>query len=216
MRPAPDALDRDRQSRGRPRPPRRPGSPRVSTRSPRVDLDVEVLALRRRRRPRGPGPRRVRPWSRRRGLRWRRHRVRARRASPRRPTACSASCPLGSGNDFARQLGIPRDDVTARRRPAPHRRRASQADLGRATPPTAPPRGSPPSPTPASTPRPTAGPTRVALDERHPALRAAAALRTLATYRPRRFRITVDDDARSRPRRGSSRWATPAPTRAAW
>ena len=69
------------------------------------------------------------------------------------PTACSASCPGGRGNDFARSLGIPLDPVAAcacsrRGRAAARPRRGRRAAR------------SSESPAAASTPRPTGSPTR--------------------------------------------------------
>ncbi len=70
---------------------------------------------------------------------------------------------------------------------------SSRADLGRvAHRRRRDARGSPPSPTPASTPTPTVGQPRSPGRAARP-LYVLATLRTLATYRPRRFRVTVDD-----------------------
>ena len=76
--------------------------------------------------------RRVRRRARRRRVRGRRHRVRSWPGSPPTTTACSASCPAGSGNDFARHLDIPRGDLGRRHRRAAHRRASTRVDLGRA------------------------------------------------------------------------------------
>ncbi len=103
-----------------------------------------------------------------------------------------AVVPVGSGNDFARQLQIPRDDLGAAVALLSHGR-VDQVDLGRAH--TADGR--------------TAWFTTVANTGFDAAanewanrvswtsgtlLYVMATLRTLATYRPRRFRLTVDDD----------------------
>ena len=111
-------------------------------------------------------------------------------------TACSRIVPIGSGNDFARHLGIPRDDIDAAvdDRCAPATSRASTS--ARPTPPTARRRGSPPSPAPASTPRPTAWANTSDLDERHAALRARRAAHARARTCRSPCALTVDDDGR--------------------
>ena len=144
--------------RGRARTP----LPRVAgrARAPST-LDLRDRRVGRRRRRGRASPRGAFDDAARRGrVRRRRHGVRSSPASPPSATACSAIVPAGSGNDFARHLDIPRDDVAAAvacSRPG----RVARVDLGRADDRRRHARrGSPPSPTPASTPRPTAGRTR--------------------------------------------------------
>ena len=133
-------------------------------------------------------------------------------ASPPTTGGVLGIVPLGSGNDFARQLDIPRGDLDAaidvlrtghvRRRPTSDAR----------TRPTAPRRGSPRSPTPGSTRWRTRGPTTS---------RGRAARRSTCSPRCARWRRTrprpcasPSTTRPSRPTPGWSRWATPARTRA--
>ena len=103
-----------------------------------------------------------------------------------------ALVPVGSGNDFARHLGIPRDDVDAAVALLTGEGEVTHVDLGRAT-------------TADGTTRwfTTVANTGFDAEANRWAnaidtisgtpLYVAATLRTLAVYRPQRFRITVDD-----------------------
>ena len=110
--PGPRALDRDREpgrrARSGPGPPP-PRARRARRRRPRR----RDRAVGRRRRPRRPGPRRVRARAAPSSRAGATAPSACSRASPPTRAACSASCPLGSGNDFARQLDLPRGDLAA-------------------------------------------------------------------------------------------------------
>ena len=104
-----------------------------------------------------------------------------------------AVVPAGSGNDFARHVGIPRDDVTAAVDLLVNGA-VQRVDLGRATTADG-----------AAAWFTTVANTGFDAEANRWAntvhsvsgtpLYVAAAARTIATYRPRRFRITVDGDA---------------------
>jgi diacylglycerol kinase (ATP) len=104
-----------------------------------------------------------------------------------------AVVPAGSGNDFARHVGIPRGDVTAAV-DLLVTGTVTRVDLGRATTADG-----------SSTWFTTVANTGFDAEANRWAntvhtisgtpLYVAAAARTLATYRPRRFRVTVDGDA---------------------
>lgn len=107
-----------------------------------------------------------------------------------------ALVPVGSGNDFARHLGIPRDDVDAAVALLTGTGEVTRVDLGRAT--TADGTGHERSAwftTVANTGFDAeANRWANAIDTiSGTPLYVAATLRTLAVYRPQRFRITVDD-----------------------
>ena len=206
-------LDRGRESRRRsgsrpgPAPPRRSTRSPASTSTSRSTLSADLGDLVTHR------PRRLRPRPRRRRVRRRRHGVRARRRRRRARRRARASCPSGSGNDFARQLDIPRDDVGAADRRCCAPGTSCDADLGRvAHRRRRDARGSPPSPTPASTPPPTSGPT--ASPGR--AARRSTCWRPCARSPPtdRVASASPSTTPRSTPTRGSSPSATRAPTRA--
>ena len=157
------------------------------------DLDVEVCISPRRRRSaaRSPVPRS--PTG---GASWPAEATAPSAPSPRwppMPAACSRILPTGSGNDFARQLADPPPRPVGCDRSPAKRARSARWTSASPAPPTARPvvhhrrqrrlrrRGQP-------------------LGERRPVdvsgtpLYVLAVLRTLGIYRPRPFRVTVDDE----------------------